>query len=312
MNKRTTIIALIIVVVVLPLLVIALFNSNDSGSSGQRSSRHHGGVVGVIHIGGTIASGSDASSLFSVMSGSETIMEQLRAAGDKPDLKAVVLRLDTPGGSAAASQEIALEVDRLRKKDIVVVASMGDIAASGGYWIACHCDKIVANPGTITGSIGVIMETQNLQGLYEKLGVDPMVFKSGPYKDMGSSSRVITEQEQYIFQGMVDDIYEQFVSTVAEGRGLEIDQVRKLADGRVFTGNQAVQNGLVDKLGNYYDAIDLAAELSGIEGEPQVVELSPTYTFWDMLGSSSSFSSDLILDKMAERTADHLLDNINY
>jgi len=217
------------------------------------------------------------------MAGSEAIMEQLRRAADDPSVKAVVLRLNTPGGTAAASQEIALEVDRLRKAGKKVVASMGDVAASGGYWIACRCDKIVANPGTITGSIGVIMETQNLQGLYEKLGVDPVVFKSGPHKDMGSTSRVVTEQEQQIFQSMVDDMYKQFVETVSEGRGIDQAQVREVADGRVFTGSQAMENGLVDDLGNYYDAIDIAADLAGIRGEPEVINLSPEYPWWGML-----------------------------
>jgi protease-4 len=281
MHKRKVVAGLIIGIALLSLVAAALYGkgagTDQYGKLGSSS------VVGVIQINGMIASGADAGGLFSAVAGSESIMEQLRRAARDPSVKAVVLRLNTPGGTAAASQEIALEVDRLRQAGKKVVASMGDVAASGGYWIACRCDRIVANPGTITGSIGVIMETQNLQGLYEKLGVDPVVFKSGPHKDMGSTSRVVTEQEQKIFQGMVDDMYKQFVETVSEGRGLERARVREVADGRVFTGSQAMANGLVDDLGNFYDALKIAADLAGIKGEPQVIDLSPKPPWWGML-----------------------------
>ncbi len=281
MVKRKVAAGLIIGIALLSIITAALYGKG--GGTKYYGENSFGGVVGVIQINGAIVSGADSSTLFSTVAGSKPIMEQLRRAADDPSIKAVVLRLNTPGGSAAASQEIALEVDRLRQTGKKVVASMGDVAASGGYWIACRCDKIVANPGTMTGSIGVIMETQNLQGLYEKLGVNPVVFKSGPHKDMGSSSRVVTEQEQQIFQSMVDDIYKQFLETVSEGRGMDQARVREVADGRVFTGSQAVENGLVDDLGNYYDAIDLAADLAGIKGEPEVISLSPEYPWWGVL-----------------------------
>jgi len=282
MFKRKVIAGLIVGVALLTIIIVALYGKDgDNNYYGKGST---GRSVGVIQINGMIVSGADSSSLFTTVAGSEVIMEQLRRAADDPAIKAVVLRLNTPGGSAAASQEIALEIDRLRQSGKKVVASMGDVAASGGYWIACRCDKIVANPGTMTGSIGVIMETQNLQGLYEKLGIDPVVFKSGPHKDMGSSSREVTEQEQQIFQGMIDDIYQQFVETVAEGRGMDQDRVRELADGRIFTGNQALGIGLVDDLGNYYDALALAAKLAGMSGEPEVINLSPEYPWWGKLG----------------------------
>ena len=292
---------LIIVAVCLSMAVAVWQGSNRStGVPGVSSS----GDIGVIRISGTIASGTSGSSWFSAISGSETIMQQLRTAGKNPSIKAVILRLDTPGGSAAASQEISLEIDRLREQGVIVVASMGDIAASGGYWIASHCDKIMANPGTMTGSIGVIMETQNMQGLYEQLGIDPITFKSGPYKDMGSSSREVTEEEIAIFQAMIDDVYNQFVDTVSQGRGMTRSEVLLLADGRVFTGNQAKENGLIDELGNYYDAIELAASLAEITGEPSVVDLTPKYTWLDMLGSTSlsgSLSPDLLTELMAEK-----------
>ncbi len=281
MSKRKMIAGLIIGLVLLPIIAVALFG--EGGGTGDYGKSGSGNVVGVIQINGTIVNGVESGSLFSAVADAENIMEQLRRAGQDPGIKAIVLRLNTPGGSAAASQEIALEVDRLRQQGKKVVASMGDVAASGGYWIACRCDQIVANPGTMTGSIGVIMTTQNLQGLYDKLGIEPIVFKSGPHKDMGSASRGISDQEQQIFQGMVDDIYLQFVDTVAEGRGMAKDRVREVADGRVFTGSQALENGLVDELGNYYDALDLAASLSGIRGEPEVINLSPKNPWWGML-----------------------------
>ncbi len=281
MVKSKLVAGLIIGIVLLSIITAALYGKN--GGTKYHGANGSGSVVGVIKIDGTIISGADSSTLFSTASGSEAIMEQLRRAAGDRSIKAVVLRLNTPGGSAAASQEIALEVDRLRRAGKKVVASMGDVAASGGYWIACRCDKIVANPGTMTGSIGVIMETQNLQGLYEKLGIEPIVFKSGQHKDMGSSSRVVTEQEQQIFQSMVDDIYKQFIETVSEGRGMDQARVREVADGRVFTGSQALENGLVDNLGNYYDALDLAADLAGIKGEPDVVNMSPEYHWWEAL-----------------------------
>jgi len=214
-------------------------------------------------------------------------MEQLRRAAEDPAIKAVVLRLNTPGGTSAASQEIALEVDRLRETGKKVVVSMGDVAASGGYWIASRCDRIVANPGTITGSIGVIMETTDMQGLYEKIGLEPEVFKSGPHKDMGSPARDIRPEERAIFQSMVDDIYQQFVNTVSSGRGMDREQVEKLADGRIFTGSQAVKNGLVDELGNFYDAVRVATEMAGLKKGARIVDMTPKIPWWERLGGLS-------------------------
>lgn len=272
--KRKTIAGLIIGVVFISLLFAALYDREEKDDYYGKSTTSDS-AIGIIRIDGMIVSGAEANGLFATMAGSETIMEQLRRASRDPSIKAVVLRLNTPGGTTAASQEIALEVDRLRQTGKKVVVSMGDVAASGGYWIASRCDKIVANPGSMTGSIGVIMQTQDLQGLYEKLGMESIVFKSGPHKDMGSSTREITEEEEEIFQSMVDDIYEQFIYTVSDGRGIDLAQVRKLADGRVFTGNQALANGLVDDLGNFYDALDIAADLAGIKGQPDIIELAP-------------------------------------
>lgn len=230
------------------------------------------GEVGVIYIEGTIATGR-SSSLFEAGAGAEAIAASLRKAAGRPGLKAVVIRLNSPGGTPAASQEIEKELQRLRQAGKVVVASMGDVAASGAYWIAAGADQIVANPGTITGSIGVFMQTTNLEGLYDKIGMDQEIFKSGPYKDMGSSDRPVTPEERAIFQSMVDDIYNQFVEVVARGRHKDVDEVRALADGRVYTGRQAKELGLVDHLGDFHDAVLLAGEMAGIAGEPVVVEI---------------------------------------
>jgi protease-4 len=278
--KRKIIAGLIIGVIAVSLLAAAVLGRDGRIDYGKSSSED---AIGVIRINGMIVSGTGSAGLFAAVAGSESVMEQLRRAARDPSIKAVVLRLNTPGGTTAASQEIALEVDRLRRAGKKVVVSMGDVAASGGYWIASRCDKIVANPGSITGSIGVIMETQDLQGLYEKLGMDPVVFKSGPHKDMGSPARDITPEEQQIFQSMVDDMYEQFVDTVSDGRDLDPAEVRKLADGRVFTGSQALEKGLVDELGNFYDALDIAADLAGIRGRPRVVELAPEHSLWEAI-----------------------------
>lgn len=225
-------------------------------------------VIVVIDIEGTIV-GERAAGYFSAGADSPTIMEEIRAAKDDPQVKAVILRINSPGGSAAASQEIAREITRLKEKGKTVVAYMGDTAASGGYWIAALADKIMANPATITGSIGVIMQTPDLEILLNNLGIKYEVYKSGLHKDMGSPYRPATEGEGAIFQGMIDDIYDQFVEVVMEGRGLSREAVLALADGRVFTGSQAKAVGLVDELGNFYDAISLTEELAGIEGGTQ-------------------------------------------
>jgi len=256
-----------------------------------------GGEVGVIYIEGAIICGRSGG-LLGAPWGSEEIAAALRAAAQKPGLKAVVIRLNSPGGSAAAAQEISAEVGRLQKSGKKVVASMGDTAASAAYWIAASADSIVANPGTITGSIGVIMEYFDLQGLYDKIGVETETFKSGPHKDMGSPSRPVTTEERAIFQSMINDVYSQFIDHVADGRGKDVAEIKLLADGRAFTGRQAKELGLVDQLGDFHDAVLLAGTLAGIQGEPLVVELGPRGFLQNLLagnGSSASWLSTLPL-----------------
>ena len=187
-------------------------------------------------------------------------------------VRALVLRVDSPGGGVVASQEIHDAVVEFRESGRVVVTSMGTVAASGGYYVAAPSDLILANPGTLTGSIGVIMSMANFEGLLEKVGVQSVTIKAGKNKDIGSPFREMTAPERRILQGVIDDIHDQFIEAVARGRGREIAEIRPLADGRIFTGKQAVAEGLVDELGNLDTAIARAGELAGISGKPKVLE----------------------------------------
>lgn len=227
--------------------------------------------VAVVYLTGPIAF-DQQSSLFGTGSTAEQALRDLERIEKDRSIRAVVLRINSPGGSAAASQELHAQVQRVKRAGKKVVASFGDIAASGGYYAGVAADKIVADPATVTGSIGVIATVPNLQELYRKIGYQERTFKSGPHKDMLSPSRPLTPEEEKIIQGLVDDTYEQFVRAVARGRKLPLDRVRSLADGRIYTGAQARELGLVDELGGLRDAVKLAAKLAGIKGEPQVVE----------------------------------------
>jgi protease-4 len=210
----------------------------------------------------------------------------LKKFGDSPSVKAIVLRIDSPGGGVVPSQEIHDAVMRVRnKQNKAVVASMGTVAASGGYYIAAATDRIMANPGTLTGSIGVIMELANLEGLLKKIGVDNVVVKSGRHKDIGSPFRKMSDEDRRILQSVMDDVHTQFIEAVAEGRSLDVSDVQPLADGRIFTGRQAKEIKLVDELGDLDDAIRLAADLAGIEGEPKVVEPRKRFSVRELIES---------------------------
>jgi protease-4 len=210
----------------------------------------------------------------------KTVNRHLKQYGNDARVKAILLRVDSPGGGVAASQEIYTEVRRVKEeKKKKVVVSMGSVAASGGYYLACPADLILANPGSVTGSIGVIAEWINYRALAEWAKVKPVVFKSGEFKDTGSPTRELTERERAYFQAMIDELNGQFVRAVLEGRkgrgaeGNEIDESRlqALADGRVYTGESAVRFGLIDAIGNYEDAVQKTAQLIGVKGKPQVV-----------------------------------------
>lgn len=223
-------------------------------------------MVGTSSIGQKVA----VLDITGIISKSDSPIKLIHAYRDDPSVKAIVLRINTPGGSVAPVQEIHRELTKLDKP---IVASMGGTAASGGYYIACAADTIVANPGTLTGSIGVIMQFTKMKGLYEKIGLEQQVIKSGQFKDAGSIFRDLTEKEKDVLQGTVDDVYNQFVDAIVKSREehLNRDEIVKLADGRIFSGKQAQTHKLVDKLGNLQDAIKIAGELGNIEGTPKIV-----------------------------------------
>jgi protease-4 len=202
----------------------------------------------------------------------DSIVEEINNYADDSSVKAILIRIDSPGGGVVASQEIFNAVLNARKQGKKVVISMGSVAASGGYYIAAAADRIVANPGTLTGSIGVKMEFANLEKLLEKIGVRGMVIKAGEYKDMGSPFREMTAHEKLLLQWVIDDVHSQFIEAVAKGRNLPEADVKAIADGRIFTGRQALQLKLVDQLGDLEDSILVAAELAGIKGKPKVVK----------------------------------------
>lgn len=217
---------------------------------------------------------------------SQSTVTELKRFGENPSIKAIVLRIDSPGGGVVPSQEIYDAVQRVRNKNSkAVIASMGTVAASGGYYIASATDRIIANPGTLTGSIGVIMETANVEGLLKKIGVEGIVVKSGKFKDVGSPLRRMSDEERALLQSVMDDVHKQFIEAVASGRAMEPAAIQALADGRVFTGRQAKEAKLVDELGNLEDAIQLAADLAGIEGEPKVVEPRRRFSIRELIES---------------------------
>ena len=247
----------ILFVLVLIFFVAVFFYAYLTGGEAGVLTALGGDSVGVVQVEGTINDSHD-------------IIETLKQFGETGGVKAIVLRVDSPGGAVAPTQEIYEEIEKLKKKK-PVIASFGGMAASGGYYIGSACDQIVANPGTLTGSIGVIMELGNVEELLKKIGVQGYSVKSGANKDIGSPLKPLTPEGRAILQGLVNNVHAQFVSAVAKGRRLTEEKVRELADGRVYSGEQAKDLGLVDVLGNMEDAVELAAKRVGIKGKPQVV-----------------------------------------
>jgi protease-4 len=235
----------------------------------QRGPFSFGDKIAIVEIKGIITQSTE-------------IIEEMRQYADDETVKAVILRIDSPGGGVGPSQEIHREVVKLKTKK-KVLASMGSVAASGGYYIACASDLIVANPGTITGSIGVVMEFTNLEELLKKIGVKGVVLKGGEHKDIGSPFREMTPGEKRIMQDVIDNVHQQFIKAVAEGRKMEQGKVIPVADGRIFTGEQAKQFGLVDEMGNLEDTVDLAARLVKIDGRPTVIYPKRKFTLWELL-----------------------------
>jgi protease IV len=215
--------------------------------------------IGVVELSGVILE-------------SKSLIEQLQRFAESSSIRAIILRIDSPGGGVAASQEIFNEVVRLRKvKKKIIVSSMASVGASGAYYIACGTDKIIANPGTVTGSIGVIAEWINYGELMKWAKLKNIVFKSGELKDAPSPIRELTVAEKKYLQNIIDDMYIQFLTAVAEGRKLDVEKVRQLADGRVFTGKDAKDKGLIDELGGLQEAVEFTSKLVQITGEPKLV-----------------------------------------
>jgi len=210
----------------------------------------------------------------------EEIISQLDEAEKNPNVKAILIRVNSPGGSPAATQEI---YEELKKKEKPIVVSVSEVCASGAYYIASAADRIIANRSSSVGSIGVIMQIPNYEELYEQLGLKYTTIKQGEFKDVGSPDRPVTEEEIKMLEAQLKEIYEQFISDVAQARNMEIDRVREMATGWVFLGTEALELGLIDGIGNYKDAIDIAAELGGIKGEPKVIRQESGHSLMDMI-----------------------------
>ncbi len=274
-------ISAILLIAVLSFVVSLLKGNNNEEKSLAVPDR-----VAVIDIMGPIMSGDGEATLFDqtavVTSGS--VMRQIREAADDKSVKALVLRIDSGGGSATAAEEIGRELLRFKNEtNKPIVATMGDMGASAAYWIAaCASDKIYANSTTLTGSIGVYMPYMNTEELFKKIGISTGKIKSGTFKDIMSTDRPMTEEEKAILQRIVNEIYEEFISVVAAGRKMDAGKLRSFADGRIYTGAQAKNIGLVDEIGNYYDALAEAGKLAGFDGMPPV-KVKAKQQPWEML-----------------------------
>jgi len=256
----------ILFVVVLVLFTTVFFFAYFTGGDPRVLSLFSGDGVGVLQIDGAIDD-------------SHEVLAEMKRLKEMPWVKAIVVRIDSPGGAVAPTQEIFEEIQRFKKQK-PIIASMGGMATSGGYYIAAACDRIVANPGTLTGSIGVIMQLSNVEELMKKIGVRGVNVKSGANKDLGSPFQTLSPEGREILQSLVDNVHSQFVAAVAKGRGMKEAQVRKLADGRVFSGAQAKELGLVDQFGTLEDAVELAAKRAGLESEPAVYYSHPEQERW--------------------------------
>lgn len=255
MKNRAVLVFSGISVSILILFLLSIFFAKFIASDNKTFSL--GTDIGVLEVKGPIIESQD-------------YILQLIKYRDNKSIKAIVLRIDSPGGIVGPTQEIYEEVTKcVRKKPVVV--SMGSVAASGGYYIAAPASQIVANPGTVTGSIGVLMKLSNIQGLLDKVGLKSFVLKSGSFKDSGSPLRPMSKEDRRILQSVIDSMHGQFVKAVSEGRRIPVEEVRTIADGRILSGEQALQKKLVDKLGNFQDAVDVAAKLAGIKDKPNLV-----------------------------------------
>jgi protease-4 len=289
--KRSTLTWIIVGgVILLCVFFVGLFALMAVASDDEGFFAGSGDRIAVVPVEGVIDDGM-----------AKTVNRHLKQYGEDSRVKAIILRIDSPGGGVSASQEIYREVVRLKQeKGKKVIVSMGSVAASGGYYIAAPADRIFANQGTITGSIGVIAEWINYKDLAEWAKIKPVVFKSGEFKDTGSPTRDLTDRDKEFFQGLITELYGQFLGAVTDGRKgkgvkdniLDDEKIKALADGRVYSGEAAVKNGLVDEIGNYEDAVKETAKLIGMKGEPKIVtppKPKEGFSLLDLLLSTTKF-----------------------
>ena len=261
-GKKVFLIITLIVVIIF--IALYLVSSLSSGGSGK---------IGVIEIEGAITDMKEA-------------MEDVVKFKEDDSIKGVILRINSPGGAVGPTQEIYSEIKKLKQSKKVYV-SMGSVCASGGYYLAVTGEKVYASPSTITGSIGVIMQQTVVEDLMKKIGVEANTIKSGPLKDTGTPFRKMRDDERKYLQGVIDSIYEQFVNDVAEGRKMPVDKVKQLADGRIYTGLQAKDTGLIDNIGTFYDVVDDMQKDLGIHGKPSLVYGKRPFSFLRWLISSA-------------------------
>ena len=262
-------------------MVSSGFTSNYASSRGN---------IGIVEINGMILS-------------SKKIIQNIKTFRDDDSIKAIILRIDSPGGGIAPSHEIYREVIKTRR-DKKIITSMGSVAASGGYYIASATNKIIANAGTLTGSIGVIMEYANIEEIAKKIGISPVVIKSCKFKDIGSPLRELNDSERKILQDLVNELHLQFVNDAAKARGIDVETMLKLADGRVYTGQKALDLNLIDRLGNLDDAVQWVGELAGIKEK-----LKPVYPKEDKITFIKRLADTLFKDINISGT---VTDNLRY
>lgn len=265
--------AALVIYVGVAALFLAMGSSRRGGEGGQAL---FGPRIAIVELEGVIAEVDD-------------LVREVKAHRDNPQVKAVVIRINSPGGVVGPTQELHQALMRVREAGKPVVASLGSVAASGGYYTAVAADRIFANPGTLTGSIGVIMQMANVENLFKKVGVEYIVVKAGQYKDLGNFSRPMTPEEKRVLQTLLDDVHAQFIDAVALGRKLDRAEVVKFADGRVFSGVQARDLKMVDTLGSLEDAVNEAAKLAGLALPPAVIRPSKRFSVFDLLRSQIGF-----------------------
>ncbi|MDY6967416.1 MAG: signal peptide peptidase SppA [Spirochaetota bacterium] len=273
-NRKIVLSILLLIVLSSILAIIDIGMNMEQGkeSSFQISVPQIGVGVGIVRINGPIRFINNGGKIIGITSGAEAIINRLNDLGNDRRIKAIIVRINSPGGTVAATQEIFQKLIKLKKENKILIASMGDIAASGGYYIASACNHIMANYGTITGSIGVIAVSPNLKELFKKIGIKMNVIKSGKYKDLMSSYRDISDKERELLQMLIDSSYMQFLKDVSLGRNVPISDIKPYADGRIVDGRTAMKYKLIDSIGVFEDAINKAREMANLSDDSPVYD----------------------------------------